>query len=420
MSKRGRGKRGVASCSKKLKEDELLIEFDDDMIAMGKQKGKFASWLGLTLRARFPYHIPTKEFDKQRWENLWLDAKERSAKATASALQNKDHHRMGCTGYRGLKDKLDGRWKQVSDSNSSAQRLQNERSQVWVAGRAIRNKQTGLYEDHAESEMKADGTYYQGREDPLTRCFGPEHGGRTRTISYVIGKTKVHGGLYKCDKQQNQNGTETRSNGMVNVNQDTQCAPDEQYINYPDIQVIYDLPRETTIAKGQAYPTRNRTLHSKRITDGCVKVQVDTVIPGYQDTDVPLETVQDEVKHMVDTLAGFIRWPRNVLKIVNTEAPHKSTSASRKTPSHSVARQFQTSQQTHTCDIENSTSAYIPEFVTPGVNEVQQQMPSTVQIDASNIVDSDDFVESLWAIPIVNQILRQQNEESDKRNKPEK
>ncbi|KAI7747575.1 hypothetical protein M8C21_017426 [Ambrosia artemisiifolia] len=379
MSKRGRGKRGVASCSKKLKEDELLIEFDDDMIAMGKQKGKFASWLGLTLRARFPYHIPTKEIDKQRWENLWLDAKERSAKATASALQNKDHHRMGCTGYRGLKDKFDGRWKQVSDSNSSARRLQNERSQVWVAGRAIRNKQTGLYEvddiqekvnslDHAESEMKADGTYYQGREDPLTRCFGPEHGGRTRTISYVIGKTKVHGGLYKCDKQQNQNGTETRSNGMVNVNQDTQCvdastgfhscAPDEQYINYPDIQEIYkcdllspeDLPRETTIAKGQAYPTRNRTLHLKRITDGCVKVQVDTVIPGYEDTDVPLETVQDEVKHMVVTLAGFIQWPRNALKIVNTEAPHKSTSASRKTPSHSVARQFQTSQQTHTCD----------------------------------------------------------------------
>ncbi|KAM0019850.1 hypothetical protein Hdeb2414_s0025g00660551 [Helianthus debilis subsp. tardiflorus] len=73
---RGRGKRGVASCSKKLREDELHVEFDDDMIAMGKQKSKFASWLGLTLRARFPYHIPTKEFDRQRWENLWLDAKD--------------------------------------------------------------------------------------------------------------------------------------------------------------------------------------------------------------------------------------------------------------------------------------------------------------------------------------------------------
>ncbi|KAM0048937.1 hypothetical protein Hdeb2414_s0008g00280131 [Helianthus debilis subsp. tardiflorus] len=76
---RGRGKRVVASCSKKLREDELHVEFDDDdddMIAMGKQKSKFASWLGLTLRARFPYHIPTKEFDRQSWENLWLDAKD--------------------------------------------------------------------------------------------------------------------------------------------------------------------------------------------------------------------------------------------------------------------------------------------------------------------------------------------------------
>ncbi|MFS7966863.1 hypothetical protein Hanom_Chr09g00778891 [Helianthus anomalus] len=76
MSKRGRGKRGVASCSKKMREDELHVDFDDDMLAMGKQKSKFASWLGLTLRAMFPYHIPTNKFDKQRWENLRLEAKE--------------------------------------------------------------------------------------------------------------------------------------------------------------------------------------------------------------------------------------------------------------------------------------------------------------------------------------------------------
>ncbi|MFS7915722.1 hypothetical protein Hanom_Chr02g00168591 [Helianthus anomalus] len=35
------------------------------MLAMGKQKSKFASWLGLTLRARFPYHIPTKNLTRK-------------------------------------------------------------------------------------------------------------------------------------------------------------------------------------------------------------------------------------------------------------------------------------------------------------------------------------------------------------------
>ncbi|MFS7911923.1 hypothetical protein Hanom_Chr02g00123741 [Helianthus anomalus] len=409
---RGRGKRGVASCSKKLREDKLHVEFDDDMIAMGKQKSKFVSWLGLTLRARFPYHIPTKEFDRQRWENLWLDAKdywnipndepreaflkkakknctnwrsklyrkyvmkneepfddykfldrskwplfvaskrkakflEKSAKARASALENKHLHRTGRTGYRGLKDNFDGRWKQLAESNSSVKKLQHQRSQLWVAGRASRNKQTGLCEvndiqekvdalGHAESEMKADGTYYQGREDPLTRCFGPERGGQSRTVSYVIGSTKVHGGLYKCGMQPNPNDvptTQTRSNEMVNANRDGQsvdpsmsfrsCALGGSYMDYPDIHDICkcdllsvdDLPREITIANGQAYPTRIRTLHTKHMKDGCVKVQVDTTLPGYEDMDVPSETADDEVKHMDDTLAAFIQWPRSALKV---------------------------------------------------------------------------------------------------------
>ncbi|KAJ0592920.1 putative Ulp1 protease family catalytic domain, papain-like cysteine peptidase superfamily [Helianthus annuus] len=499
MSKRGRGKRGVASCSKKMREDELHVDFDDDMLAMGKQKSKFASWLGLTLRARFPYHIPTNKFDKQRWENLWLEAKDywnilddkpkhvflkkakknctdwrsklyreyvkineepfdkykyldqskwpvfvaskkeekflkKSEKARASALKNEDFHRTGRTGYRGLKDNFDGRWKQVSERNSSVKKLQHQCSQLYIAGRASRNKQTGFYEvNHiqpkvnslvcggTESKMKADGTYYQGREDPLTRCFGPERGGRSRTVSYVIGSTKVHGGLYKCDRQPNQNGvptTQTRSDEM-NVNQDRQrvdgsmgfhsYASRGSYIDHPDIQDVCkyellsvdDLPREITIAKGLAYPTRIRTLHTKHMKDSCVKVQVDTVIPGYEDKDVPSETLDDEVKYMDDTLAGFIQWPRNALKIVNIEAPHKSNSASRKASTY---------------EIETSTSVYIPKFVSPEANEDQQQMP----IDTINLDDSDDFVESLWAIPIVNQILRPQNEESDQEKQARK
>ncbi|KAL9991926.1 putative Ulp1 protease family catalytic domain, papain-like cysteine peptidase superfamily [Helianthus debilis subsp. tardiflorus] len=104
---------------------------------------------------------------------------------------------------------------------------------------------------------------------------------------------------------------------------------------------------------------------------------------------------------MDDTLAGFIQWPRSALKIVNIEAPHKSNNASRKAS---------------TCEIETSTSVYIPKFMSPEVNEDQQQMP----IDTIDFDDSDDFVESLWAIPIVNQILRPQNEESDQEKQARK
>ncbi|KAI3743176.1 hypothetical protein L1987_60883 [Smallanthus sonchifolius] len=174
MAKRGRGERGPASFQKKMTE----AEFDEDMLAMGKQKSKLASWLGLQLRTKFSYHIPTNEFDKQDWEKLWSDAKvqwkilddgpkdvfirkakknstdrrsklvrkyvnknktpfekydyldssmwpefveskttkeflEKSAKAKASALNNKDFHRTGRTGYRGLKDNFDDRWQRL-------------------------------------------------------------------------------------------------------------------------------------------------------------------------------------------------------------------------------------------------------------------------------------------------------------------
>ncbi|KAI3808774.1 hypothetical protein L1987_24735 [Smallanthus sonchifolius] len=211
IAKRGRGERGPASFQKKMIEAEFYVEFDEDMLAMGKQKSKLASWLGLQLRTKFSYHIPTNEFDKQDWEKLWSDAKvqwkslddgpkdvfirkakknstdrrsklvrkyvnknktpfekydyldssmwpefveskttkeflEKSAKAKASALNNKDFHRTGRTGYRGLKDNFDDRWQRLMASDSLVKKLQDKRTQLHVVARAKLNKKTGLYE----------------------------------------------------------------------------------------------------------------------------------------------------------------------------------------------------------------------------------------------------------------------------------
>ncbi|MFS7955864.1 putative papain-like cysteine peptidase superfamily [Helianthus anomalus] len=292
---RGRGKRGVASCSKKLREDELHVEFDDDMIAMDyltilddepkevflkkKAKKNCTKWRSKLYRK---YVMKNEEpFDDYKFlgRSKW-PMFEKSAKARASARENKHFHR---TGYRGLKDNFDDRWKQLSESNSSAKKLQHQRSQLWVAGQASQNKPTGLYEVNdiqakvdalglAESEMKADGTYYQGREDPLTRCFGPEREGQSRTVSYVIRNEDI----CKCD--------------LLSVD---------------------DLLREITIAKGQAYPTRIRTLHTKHMKAGCAKVQVDTILPGYEDMDVPSETL---LRMKLNTWMTHLLW---AIPIVN-------------------------------------------------------------------------------------------------------
>ncbi|MFS8008299.1 hypothetical protein Hanom_Chr14g01271071 [Helianthus anomalus] len=38
-------------------------------------RSPFMSWFGLKVRQMFPYHIDTKDFERNRWEELWLDTK---------------------------------------------------------------------------------------------------------------------------------------------------------------------------------------------------------------------------------------------------------------------------------------------------------------------------------------------------------
>ncbi|MFS7936085.1 putative papain-like cysteine peptidase superfamily [Helianthus anomalus] len=73
MSKRG--KRGVASFQKNYKEEDYKVEFDQNNRPVSAMSSPFMSWFGLKVRQTFPYHIDTKKFDTNRWEELWLDAK---------------------------------------------------------------------------------------------------------------------------------------------------------------------------------------------------------------------------------------------------------------------------------------------------------------------------------------------------------
>ncbi|KAL8223403.1 hypothetical protein R6Q57_018878 [Mikania cordata] len=100
--------------------------------------------------------------------------------------------------------------------------------------------------------MIKDKTYNKGIEDPLSRVLGPEHGGRTRTVSNVI---------------------------------------------------------------GQAWPSLERILHGRLINDKCVKVQVDTVIEGFEKTPFHDLTRTDEIICVGDTLRNFIQWPRDAIKV---------------------------------------------------------------------------------------------------------
>ncbi|KAK9063144.1 hypothetical protein SSX86_017014 [Deinandra increscens subsp. villosa] len=323
---RGRGKRGVASWSKKYKKGDYNIEFDEDMQPVGINASRFMSWLGTKCRLDFSYHIDTKNFEKQKWEDLWSETKKlwnipndnpkslvlkkakrictnwrsylvkqfvkvgetpfhkytylkdehwdefvaektsnafliKSEKAKASARANKDFPRVGRAGFMGLKPTFDTRWRQLVASYPYLGSIKDPRSIKWVVARAKRNPQTKLYEIeqnmHAtvkklaleERQMIKDGSYFEARDDPITRVLGPEHGGRTRTVSDVIGRTMVHRGLFKRARQQNQNNVLTmqaRTDVGVDASpgfRGSSCASGRSCTNYP---IIEDLEKDIT------------------------------------------------------------------------------------------------------------------------------------------------------------------------------
>ncbi|KAI7747188.1 hypothetical protein M8C21_031893, partial [Ambrosia artemisiifolia] len=195
MSKRGkRGKRGVASFQKNYKEKDYKVDFDKNDRPVGAMSSPFMSWFGLRIRQMFPYQIDTKNFETNMWEELWLDAKR---------LWN--IRRMG---FAGLEAKVDAIWPQLEAKYPYLKTIQDKRSKAWIMSQKVKNPESKSYElapdSHetikrlvrTEREMIEDGSYFAGKDDPIVRVMGREHGGRTRAVSEVIGSTKK---LTQCE-----------------------------------------------------------------------------------------------------------------------------------------------------------------------------------------------------------------------------
>nr|KAJ0203353.1 hypothetical protein LSAT_V11C500252790 [Lactuca sativa] len=166
--------------------------------------------------------------------------------------------------------------------------------------------------------MIADGSYYQNEEDPLVRLLGPEHGGRSRTVSNIIGPTKVSGGLFKNVKKSR------KSMPRVDTNQtfrESNGVSDGRLVEYPPIEVmtacdlllkVADI--ELKVASGMTWPTSETVIHSKPVNEGCVKVQVDEIVEIYENLPVHAVTQTDEVEFVKHLLHSIVQWPRYALK----------------------------------------------------------------------------------------------------------
>ncbi|KAL8230020.1 hypothetical protein R6Q57_014920 [Mikania cordata] len=361
MSKRG--KRGVASCKKRLRDDQMYIEFDENQLPIGPNSNEFDSKLGLAVRSQFPYWVETKKIEKEKWKDLWLQIKElwhipnddaekrtmtrakkmrtdflsklyrnyietgenpckkytyfdsskweefvasrstdealaKSAKARLSALSNQNPARTGRSGYRGLKQQFDKIWASLVESNPHLKDMKDVRSKLWVVARRRKNPQTGNYDIEyfnkiisnlidVEKNMKRDGSYGDGRSDPLTQIFGPEHGGRTRTVSGVVGRTQLRGCYFKGDRDRD---VGVGVNMSLVVRETVDPRPDfcsssgalsGSTIVYPDVENVCKCEllwsfssscTELVLANGQAYPSCDRYLNDDLMHEDCVKI----------------------------------------------------------------------------------------------------------------------------------------------------
>ncbi|KAL8218089.1 hypothetical protein R6Q57_021462, partial [Mikania cordata] len=141
--------------------------------------------------------------------------KAKSNKARMSEHMNKNFADVGRTVFIGLNEKFKTIWAQHELDFEHIKNIQNDRTKLWILSKANKKKETKSYElasytkdkinelAYVEKEMIEDGTYFKGIDDPLNRVLGPEHGGRSSTVSNVTGSTKVKGGIFKVSKHRN-------------------------------------------------------------------------------------------------------------------------------------------------------------------------------------------------------------------------
>ncbi|GKB45896.1 ulp1 protease family, C-terminal catalytic domain-containing protein [Tanacetum coccineum] len=267
--------------------------------------------------------------DLKSWEKFvaYTNSEEfliKSEKAKKSARQNKDPSRVGQSGYAELRALWKANKEQLIEKIPLLGSLQSERSILHVLARRTMNKETGngikeltsvVRERldaliNKEKEMKANGTYYITGNDPLIGVVGKEHGGRTRSsmAGKIMADVKPEMDELRADiatLKKFSNGMPSGVSGHITVDRfdEIECC---------DVMTIH-FGTEVKVGKGIIYPTN---VHGVPMEPGYIKIQVNTVYPGWEGLKVPRPT--DKVMFLGDATkdAPFNQWPKNYLKVL--------------------------------------------------------------------------------------------------------
>ncbi|GJR39362.1 hypothetical protein Tco_1215046 [Tanacetum coccineum] len=232
---------------------------------------------------------------------------------------------MGRTSYVGLEKKLAPIMQDLERRYPEIAKLECRRSKLHIFGRLSDNDFTNLKELTSslydklkallakELEMKADGTYYVAGKDPLIECFGPEHSGRTRCVSNVVGKKKALGIFKRAGKKTKTIKVEDFDGlSFMGLLQGTS-------ISSGSIDGFNGIEFPITMAKAMLYPRLDGMLNGIQMCPGYSKVQVDTVEDAYTNNFVEVPT--DDVSRLSESFGHFIQCPQKYIKLCSRLAP---------------------------------------------------------------------------------------------------
>ncbi|GJV12495.1 ulp1 protease family, C-terminal catalytic domain-containing protein [Tanacetum coccineum] len=196
-----------------------------------------------------------------RWDEFVVsrqseEFKLKSAKAKASALQNKNPSRLGRTGLSDMEGTWRADWDQLVLQHPWLSVIQNDRSKIYALAHLPKDKTLG------------------------TR----------QLIESIEGILRQ---LVKGDKEIHQ---------IVDVEAIQEKDPTPCDLLWP-----YS-GHKFRIAIGKVYPTRDATLHGSFMSEVYIKVQVDTVKDAFKAIPMPKET--ESVHQLEQSFLEFIEWPR--------------------------------------------------------------------------------------------------------------
>ncbi|GJZ65432.1 cytochrome P450 [Tanacetum coccineum] len=223
-------------------------------------------------------------------EGLWVDTpsakrshqseefKLKSAKAKASALQNKNPSRLGRTGLSDMEGTWRPDWDQLvlqhpwhKKSKTCEKMVKGDKEIHQIVDiEAIQEKVTKTVTAAFQEKFDGQKNENEGLKAIMAHLQGRE------SLTYLG---------YSC-----------ASNGFDDLEDPTPC------------DLLWPYPgHEFRVAIGKVYPTRDATLHGSFMSEGYIKVQVDTVEDAFKAILVPKET--ESIHQLEQSILEFIEWP---------------------------------------------------------------------------------------------------------------